>query len=84
MIDEDINYVLLQINMSVPPANLENRRCVLVSLVCLHVHIFTNVVHIMSHAVKTTNIYLSMLMIYMFQVLKCQVSIWFLILINKY
>ena len=37
MIDEDINYILLQINMSVPPENPESRRCVLVAFGCLHV-----------------------------------------------
>ena len=37
MIDEDINYILLQINMSVPPENPESRRCVLVAFRCLHV-----------------------------------------------
>jgi len=31
MIDEDMNYILLQINMSVPPENPESRRCVLVA-----------------------------------------------------
>ena len=41
---EDIDGTLLQINMSVPP---ESRRCVLVAIICLHVFIFTSVVHIM-------------------------------------
>ena len=57
MIDENIDYILLQINMSVPPENPESRRCILVAFGCLHVYIFTNVLQIMSHAIKMTNIY---------------------------
>ena len=56
MIDEDINYILLQIDMSLPPENPEIRRYVLVEFTYLHVYIFSSVVHIMSHAVKITNI----------------------------
>ena len=57
MIDENIDYILLQIYMSVPPENPESRRCILVAFGCLHLYIFTNIVQIMSHAVKMTNIY---------------------------
>ena len=57
MIDEDIYYILLQANMSVPSENPESRRCILVAFGCLHVYIFTNVLQIMSHAIKMTNIY---------------------------
>ena len=38
MINEDINYILLQINMSVPAENPESRRCVLVAFAYLHIH----------------------------------------------
>ena len=53
MIDEDINYILLQINMSVPPENHKSHRCVLVAFACLHVYIFTSVVHIIMSQVVT-------------------------------
>ena len=37
MIDEDINDILLQINMSEPPESPESRRCVLVAFTCRHI-----------------------------------------------
>ena len=46
----------------------------------LHLYIFMSVMHIMSPAVKL-QIYIKRCM---FQVLKCQISIWFLIFLNKY
>jgi len=38
MIDEDIDYILLQINMSVPLKILKSRRCALVAFTCSHIH----------------------------------------------
>jgi hypothetical protein len=77
MIDEDITYILLQINMSVPP---ESRRCVLIAFACLHVYI---IYERRTHHVTCCKNYRYLLK-HMVQVLKCQVSIWFLTLTNNY
>ena len=77
MIDEDLNDTLLQINMSVPP---ESRRCVLIAFAYLHVNI---IYERRTHHVTCCKSYRYLLK-HMVQVLKCQVSIWFLTLINNY
>lgn len=46
MMDEEFNDTPLQTNMSVPPENPENRRCVLEAFTCLHMCTFMSVVHI--------------------------------------